>query len=1023
MSLSSISIRNPVFAWMLMLGIVVVGLVSFERVGVGLKPDVDMPFINVNATLEGAAPEIMESDVTDVIENALMAVQGVREVVSTSRQGSVSVTAEFEVGRNIDLAFQDVQARISANQRLFPKDVDPPVIRKTNPEEFPIMWVALSGPRSQIELGEMAKNVLRDQFLTVPDTGDVLMGGYLERNMRIWLDPEKLRALDLTADDVIRAVQREHGEIPAGRIETPWREANVRVKGEAQSVGEWQNLLIEERNDFSIRLKDVAVIEDGSADIRRMARVGGVPAQGLGIIKQHGANTVKLAKACRARIAEINQTLPEDLSLDIRYDSSKFIEEAVAETEFTLLLAVLLTAAVCWLFLGSLSSTLNVVLAIPVSICGTFAVTYFCGFTLNTFTLLALMLSIGLVVDDAIMVLENIYRHAEEGHEKAAAAQKGAEQIQFAALAATLAIAAVFMPVIFMPGVIGLFFFQFGVILSAAVFISLLEALTLAPSRCSQFLRVGRGNVVERVVGKAFAGLTVAYRFLLGYALRFRLTVLVIAFAAFFSSLTLLEKIPKEESPAQDQSMLRLRLEGPVDASLDYTLNVVQALEEKLKTYPEIEEFFIPVGGFSGEVNQANAFLTLCPPSQRTDSQQKLMERLRRDLNVFPGYRVNLQDPSKEGLAAGRGGNFPITFTIRGPDWDALGELDFKVQRALQEQELAVDVQSSYKMGMPEIEVIPHRERLLAHNVSAEALSLVVSALIGGQRIAKFTDQGRRYDVRMRLLRDARLKPEDIGDLYVRNREGRPIKVSELADIQARPSMQSIQRINRERAVTISANEGPGLSQAQVMEKIERLGAELMPPGYRIVLSGSSRSMLETMQGLIFAMILGLLIAYMILASQFNSFLHPITILLALPFSVTGALLGLYWTGQSLNVYSVIGIVLLLGIVKKNSILLVDMTNQIRAATPGQSAREALQKACPIRLRPILMTSIATMIGALPGALALGPGAELRIPMSIAVICGVAASTLLTLFVVPCFYELAESVKAGLTRSLFRARE
>ncbi|MCW8131825.1 MAG: efflux RND transporter permease subunit [Planctomycetota bacterium] len=1115
MSLASISIKNPVFAWMLMAGLVTFGWIGFNRLGVGQYPDVDFPVVTVTATLEGAAPEIMESTVVDVLEDAVMAVEGVRQITSSAKQGRATVTVDFEIERNIDIALQDIQARVSSSIRQLPKDLDPPVIQKVNPEENPIMWVAVTGTRSPQELAEFAKNSLRDRFLTVEGNGDVRMGGYLERNVRIWVDPQKLLARGLAVDDVISAVQRQHVEVPAGRIESRDREANVRVEGEALNVDQMRRIVITERNGTPIRLMDVALVQDGFEDERRYARIDGIPAQGLGIVKQHGANSVALAEDVRERVKELRATLPDGMDLTIRADNTIYIKDAIEETEFTLFLSVLLTALVCWIFLGSLSSTFNVIMAIPVSVFGTFALMYFCGFTLNTFTLLALSLSIGIVVDDAVMVLENIYRHAELGKDRVTASREGTEEITFAALAATLAIIAIFLPVAFMTGVIGKFFFQFGVVLSVAVAISLLEALTLAPARCSQFLTVShRGNVIERgmeflfrhlsnlyrrmlafvlhlrsmYIGKAFGGVAALASFLAGGCLTWyggvqihayfqnggafdTISLLVLASGLFFiyssvgltslvisrapfplgnlavlafsivffgASLFLLGRLPSEMVPPQDQGVFMARVVAPVGSSISYTDEIVTKLDGIVRSHPEIESSFAISGGFGGDANEGLAFVTMKPPEQRPIvapqkpegldplagwlwelrngphpiTQQETMQQLRKETAIFPGTNVIFVDFSQQGFASSKRGGAQIDFSIRGPDWEKLGKLSQDFAEDMRNSGLMVDVDTDYRVGMPEVQILPNRTKMLAHNVDVQAVGTAINALIGGSKIAQFKDNGRRYDVRIRLLKSERVRPEDIGNVYVRSISGGLVKMSDLVDVVVQPSLQSITRQNRERAVSLYANPAPGHSQDAAIRKVNELAAEL-PTGYHVYLSGNSQAFQESIDSLKFALLLGLAVAYMVLASQFNSFLHPVTVLLALPFSITGALVGLYLTGQSINVYSMIGIILLMGIVKKNSILLVDFTNQVRDR--GKDRDEALLEACPTRLRPILMTSVATIAGAMPGAMSLGPGGELRIPMSVAVIGGVIVSTLLTLFVVPCFYSLADEWGARLS--------
>jgi hydrophobe/amphiphile efflux-1 (HAE1) family protein len=1020
---------------MMMCAFIIFGAIGFSRLGVSDKPDIDFPVVTVKATLEGAAPEIMESDVADVIEDSVMAVEGIKEVSSTCKQGEASVTIEFDLKRDINQALQDVQSKVSQAGKTLPKDMDPPIISKTNPEDQPIMWMALTGTVSPRELSEYAKNVLRDRFLTIPGVGDVRMGGYLARNVRIWLKQDQLLALGLGADEVITAIQRQHVELPAGRIDATTRMANVRVEGEALNLEQVRNLQIADRNGSPVYLKDVALVEDGFEDKTRIARSDGIPAQGLGIIKQRGFSAVEVAKAMHKRVEEVRRDLPEGMSLEIRVDNTKFIESAIHEIEHDLLFAVLLTAIVCWLFLGSISSTFNVVLAIPVSVFGTFAVMYFAGFTLNTFSLLALSLSIGIVVDDAIMVLENIYRHAEEGEDKVTASRRGTEQITFAALAATMAIIAIFLPVAFMQGIIGKFFFQFGVVLSVAVIISLFEALTLAPARCSQFLRVtGRGNAVERAVGAAFNGLSRFYKWSLRRALNWRLTVLALSFAIFGASVWLpfhmddiraklpariADRIPgsvkSEFVPAWDMGFFMINFTTPVGSSIDYTDRTMAKLEAILNRFPAIAGKLAIAG--SRDLNGGIIFVTLGDADKRP-SQQQVMAELRPALNVFPGVRVSLFDFSQAGFT-GSGRNYPVEFTNRGPDWKTLGELTNKVIGQMRNSGVMADVDTDYRVGLPEVQVVPNRERALSNDVDVQSIAQVVNSLIGGQRVAKFKDNGRRYDVRVRLVQNQRLRPEDIANLYVRNRSGHLVPLSEVTTIKVAASVQSMTRKQRERATSAFANPAPGHSLQEALDVVNEI-KKTLPDGYNIVFSGGSQAAQESFESLIFAMILGLAVAYMVLASQFNSLIHPLSVLLALPFSVTGAFLAIYLTGITINLYSMIGIILLLGIVKKNSILLVDYTYQVRSR--GLPTKEALLEACPVRLRPILMTTCAMIAGAFPGAVASGIGHEVRRPMNISVIGGLIISTMLTLFVVPCFYSLSDQALAWLTR-LWRKRK
>ncbi len=1017
MTLSDLSIKNPVFAWMLMAGLIVFGGISFQRMGVSQLPDVDFPVVSVNLAWEGAAPEVMETDVVDPVEESVMSVQGIREVSSSTRQGQATVTIEFELNRNIDAALQEVETKIAQAQRNLPREMDPPTVTKVNPEDNPIMWIGVSGDVPVRDLTEYVQDHLKDQFQTITGVGEIFLGGFVERNLRVWLDAEKLQAYQLTVQDIINAIQQEHAEMPAGRLETSQKEFNVRTMGEATSIEEFGHIVIPGRGNSPIYrpiyLKDVATIEDSLADVRRISRTMGKSAIGLGVRKQRGANAVAVARRVRKRLADIQSQAPKGIDLRVVNDSTRFIEDSVKELTFTLFLSALLTALVCWLFLGSWSATLNVLLAIPTSVIGAFIFLGFMGFTLNTFTLLGLSLAIGIVVDDAIMVLENIVRYREAGLEQVEAARVGARQITFAAIAATLAILAIFLPVAFMQGIIGKFFFQFGVTMTVAVSLSLLEALTLAPMRCAQFLKVGeRHTALGRGIDRGFQRLAQGYHRSLTGALNHRGLVLITSLLIFGGSLAIVPHLRKEFVPPQDQSMFLSRLQTPVGSSIDFTNERFLKAEQFVMSRPEVSGYYAAIGGFSGgEVNAGMLFVTLKPPRQRPIvppnthrlSQGDLMGLFRKELNKIPGVqRAVIQDLSLSGFSAQRG--FPVEASVRGPDWDTLAKTSEAIRQRMAQSPLMVDVDTDYFTGTPEVQVHPDREKAAERGVSIDTIGHTVNALVGGDRVAKYTKGGRRYDVRVRLIPTQRTQAEDIERLWVWNNRGEMVQLKDVVQITEKPSLLTITRRGRERAISLFANVAPGKSQATALGEVQRIAKDLLPPGYRIVFSGSTQTFKESFQSLLFAMWLGVLVAYMVLASQFNSYLHPVTVLLALPFSVSGAFLALAIANQSLNIYSYIGLILLMGIVKKNSILLVEFTNQTRE--DGKNVHDALLHACPIRLRPILMTSISTIAAAVPPALAIGPGAETRIPMAVAVIGGVTLSTFLTLFVVPCAYSL-----------------
>lgn len=1022
MTLSDLSIKNPVFAWMLMASLMIFGIISYNLLGVSQLPDVDFPIVSISLTWEGAAPEVMETDVVDIVEDALMGIQGVREILSSIRQGGASVTVEFEVDKDIDVAVQDVQTKIDQAQRQLPKELDPPIVTKVNPDDHPIIMLAVSSATMPLrDIMTYVQDHLKNQFAMINGVGDIFMGGFVDRNLRIWVDANKLEAYQLTVQDVIDAVQKEHEELPAGRIETPQKEYNVRVMGEAATAEEFANIVIPQRAGQPIfkpiYLKEVTTIEDNLADVRRIARSMGESTVALGIRKQRGANEVEVAHKVLKRLEEVKKILPQGLRVQVRFNRTKFSEDSIRELIFTLILSALVTSLVCWLFLGSWSATFNILLAIPTSVLGTFVVIHFLGFTLNTFTVLGLSLAIGIIVDDAIMVLENIVRFRERGVDKVEAARKGARQITFAALAATIALIAIFLPVAFMQGIIGRFFFQFGVTISIAVALSLLEALTLAPMRCAQFLEVGkRHTMIGRGIDGGFQWLARQYHTILEKALRRRVLVVIMAVVFFIGSIFFLKIIRKEFLPSQDQSMLMCRLQTPVGSSIVFTDDRFKQAEKKLVARPEIDAYFALIGGFGGgEVNSGIIFITfkepkdrpVVPPNKRPLSQNELMSVLRSELNTIPDVQATIQDLSLSGFSAQRG--FPVELSVRGPNWEKLAAYATTIRERMGKSDLVIDVDTDYLSEIPEIRVKPDREKADERGVSVSAIGNAINALIGGQRIGKYTKDGRRYDVRIRLIPSQRTATEDIDRLWVWNNRGELVQLKNVVTISEKPTPLTITRRNRERAISIFANVTPGKSQTDALKEVERITKEVLPEGYRAVFSGSTQTFKESFASLLLAFWLGIIVAYMVLASQFNSYLHPLSVLVALPFSISGAFIALTVGNQSLNIYSIIGIILLMGIVKKNSILLVDFTNQQRES--GLAVAPALLKACPIRLRPILMTSIATIAAAIPPALAIGPGAETRIPMAITIIGGVIVSTAFTLFVVPCVYSLFSKIE------------
>ncbi len=1013
---------------MLMAGLLVFGAISYLFMGISQLPDVDFPVVTVTVTWAGASPDVMESAVADIVEDAVMSVDGIQLVQSTSQQGMTQVTIQFNLTQDINVALQQVQTKLSQAQKNLPQTIDPPVITKTNPNDQPIIWTAAYTSTGTLrDLALFVRDHLKDTLTTINGVGDVSMGGYVDPQMRVWLNANEMRKREITSQDIIDAINNEHQLAPTGYQDQGDHETYVRVHSEFENAQECNGLYIPARqglpNYAKIPIGQVANCVEGTDEIRRISRFNTIqPTIGLGIIKQHGTNAVAIGDAVKRKLKQLDDVLPKGMKMGIVMDTTTFIRDSIGELRETLILAVVLTSVVCYLFLGTWSSAFNVILAIPVSLVGSFIFLHFMGFTVNTFVLMGLSLSIGIVVDDAIMVLENITRHFEMGKSRVHAALVGAREITGAAVAASLAILAIFVPVIFMQGIVGKFFYQFGVTLSVAVMISLLEALTLAPMRCSQFLSVGGGNFVTKGVSRFMDALAALYKRALAWCLNWRWVVIGIAFLIFGSSLMTIKSLRKEFLPPQDQSRFLVTLYTKMGSSIALTDRVFKEAEAFFKTRPEIDSFYVAVGGFGGGlVNQGISFLTLKDPDVRpvaapfkkkAPTQQEFMQYVRSELLKLPGVeRAALLDLSLTGFSAQRG--YPIEFVIQGPEWTKLADVSLEMRKRMTASGLMADVDTDYNPNMPETEIFPDRRLAAEHGVDVTTIANSVAAMVGGLKLLpnKYTDSsGHRDDIQVKLLPDENTGPSDINKIYVRNVYGEVLPLTSVITMKEASTLLTITRYNRERGISVFGNFAPGKSQSEVIEYVKKTAKEVLPEGYHLTMSGSSQAFNESINSLLGALVLGVFVAFMVLASQFNSFLHPVIILLALPFSITGALWAMRISDTSVNIYSLIGILLLMGIVKKNSILLVEFTNHKR--TEGFGVKEALLDACPVRLRPILMTSIATITGAIPEALATGSGSEVMRPMAIAVIGGVLVSTFLTLFVVPCAYSLASRLES-----------
>ena len=1009
MNLIAISIRRPVFAWILMTALILFGAVTLNRLGVSQLPDVDFPVLNVSARYDGAAPEVIESELLDPIETNLLSIEGIQSIKSSARQGSGQVTVEFSIDRNIDVALQEVQAALS--ELRLPPDVDPPVIRKQNPEEQPIMFLGVASDKPLREVLNWTDTFLLDQLRFLQDIGEVNIAGFSQRNLRVWPNPAKLKQADLTVVDLLDAIQSQSIETAAGQFSDGQKELRVRWLGEATSPEELGNIRILRRGgqviqDAVYRIRDVAEVEDGLSDIRRLARIDGKQAVAIQVRKQRGANEVDLAKRVNQRVADLQSRLPEGYALRVNIDFTRPTEAVVNTTSEKLVMAAIVTIVICFVFLGSWQAALNILFSIPTSILGTFIILYFSGFTLNLFSLLALTLAISIVVDDAIMLLENIVRHYRMGKPPAQAAYDGSMEILPAATAATLAVVAVFLPVVFMDGVIGKFFFQFGVTMSAAVLLSLLEAVTITPMRAAALMATNPGvTPLEAKLEHIFEKINLRYKNFLDRTLKHSLLIVLASLALFVLSLALVRALRQEFVPLQDQDIVLLAGQAPPGSSLELTEAKTKEIEAIVKADPTVVRYFVSIGA-GGPSSETNGFfmpLYLTPREERAETHVQIMDRLRTKLRDVKGVRVSLRDISARGLTAGR--LFPVSFNLSGPSLDVLREKSAEIMKRLNDEGLTQDLDTDLKLGLPELLIRPDREAMAARGVSIDAVARTLSTAVAGVRSTRFTADGRRYDVRVKLRDNGLRTVDDIRKITVRNNFGNQVPLYELVTFETKDAFQSIIRLNRQRSIGVFGSVTTGKSQGVVSARAKAIAEEVLPTGYSFQLEGAAAGLAESFNSLTIALLMGIVVAYMILATQFNSFIHPISILIALPFSLTGALLTLWMTGTSLNLFSFIGLIVLMGIAKKNSILLVEFTNQVREGGE-KNVRKALTEACPIRLRPILMTSAATVAAALPLIIGNSIGQETRTPMGLTIIGGTIVSTVFTLFVVPCIYLL-----------------
>jgi HAE1 family hydrophobic/amphiphilic exporter-1 len=1028
-TLSEISIRRPILTWMMTLALLVFGVLGFMRLGVDQFPNMDFPVLTVQAALEGATPEGMEEDVTDVLEEHLNTIAGVRSIKSTSYQGVALIVVEFDLDTDLDIAAQDTRDKAALARVELPATLEPPVVGTFDPNDTPVLWIPFDSHRSVVETSEAVRRQVNPYLETIPGVAGVAMFGRQDRNIRIWLDGDALRARGLAATDVLGALQREHVEMPGGAVESGRVDYSVKTDAEFREVAEMESLVVAHHDGAPVLLRDVARVEDGAEDPSFIARYNGEPTVGIGIRKKSGGNTVAIVDEVMKRLGEVEKVLPSGIEMYDRagfIDFSKGVREAVEETEFALVFGALLAVLTVWVFLRRSRPTFIIAAAIPVSLIATFGLVYLAGFTLNTMTLLGMALAVGVVIDDAIVVLENIERHRELGEDAFEAADKGTREIAFAATAATFSVAAVFLPVMFVQGLVGSFLRDFGLTVAGSVMLSLFVALTLTPMLAARMPPPSarkHGSFYHKLE-QGFLWIENRYRSVLDWTLGHRRATVIVALVSLAIALVLGYRLDSEFFPPADEGIFFARIEAAPGTSLDATQQYLGHDEDWFLAQPELVGLFSAAGSSGGgneaarhaETNMGMVFGTMKPREERERSVMELVRDARKALGDVPGRMVRIFNPSEMMTAGANQGSFEVE--IRGNL--ELAELDRLAQemiRRLKDAGGFVDLSSSLKLGLPEVRIVPDREKAAGLGVDARTVASSIHMMVGGTDVGVFKEAGRRYDIRMRLEEADRQDPAQIGNLYVRSKTGDVVELRNLVDIHTGAAPSAITRTNRQRSVTIGANlQGRKLGPA--IEEAQRVAAEILPEGVTLALSGQAQAMQEGARQMGLALGLGILIIYMVLAAQFESLVHPLTVMLALPLAMTGALGGLWLTGHTLNLFSMIGILLLFGLVTKNSILLVDYANQLRRE--GMDKVTAMRTAAPVRLRPVLMTAISMIFGVLPAAIGIGPGAETRAPMAVASGAGMFSSMLLTLLVVPVFYLLfddgAEWVKAKFRR-------
>jgi multidrug efflux pump len=1009
MQLPEISIRRPVFASVLSMLILLVGAVAFNALTVREYPKIDEPTVSVQTRFAGASSEVMESQITKTLEDSLAGIEGVDLITSTSRQEQSNITVRFKLERDPDSAAADVRDKVSRVRQRLPQGIDEPVIAKVEADAFPVIWLALSSDtHSALQLSDFANRLAKPVLQTAPGAADVRVYGERKYSMRIWIDPDRLAAYRLTVQDVEDALRRSNLEVPAGRIESSLREFNVTAATDLQTPTQFREVTLRTVNGQSIRLGDVARVVQGPQDERTSVRLNGRDSVSLGVIRQATANPLELSAGVRQLLEKVKQDLPPGVNVDIANDNSVFIDRSIKAVYTTIAEAVVLVALVIFVFLRTLRASIIPLVTIPVSLIGAFALMGLFGFSINTLTLLALVLAIGLVVDDSIVVLENIYRHIEEGMKPFDAAIKGAREIGFAVVAMTLTLAAVYAPLAFTPGRTGRLFAEFALALAGAVVVSGFVALTLSPMLSSRLLRHNPNpGRFDRFMERVLVGATNAYSRLLALALGARWLVVAVMIASAAGSWLLLQSTKQELAPLEDRGVILASINGPDGATLAYTRRYAEAIERIGQDYPEFDRIFSNIG--NPTVAQGNVFLRAKPWEERSRTTQEIARELAPRFARLPGISaIPITPPS-----LGQGfRERPINYVIVTSDsYQNLSRVVRQFQDELAKHPGFVQVDTDLRLNKPEIRMDVDRERAADMGVNVDVIARTVETMLGGRVVTRYKRDGEQYDVVVQTVSGDRSAPDDIDGLFVRGRGEAMIPLASLVTLREVVVPRELNHFGQRRSASITANLSPDLALGDALKVMDGIASQIMPVGYTTDLNGQSREFKNSSGSLAVVFALSLLFIYLVLAAQFESFVDPLIIMLSVPLSMLGALLALKLSGGTLNVFSQIGLITLVGLITKHGILIVEFSNQLREQ--GLDKLEAVKQSAALRLRPIMMTTGAMVLGAMPLALATGAGAESRQQIGWVIVGGMSLGTLLTIFVVPTMYMLLARTRHG----------